>query len=347
MDEPINFIRCYGEKGWGEEWLAELFADVPLRIIDDPNFQTVLPRSIYAIDGVLGLDHVPERFLQAVAATGQAGLLHEGDEFLRGPYSIYRHFDFVIRPYPAPFLRSRGVMAIPCGYCNDIPRPEHKPASQRAYAWSFTGQRNAARVQMAEALGDIAPNYCHIVDQTRGQKHIPRAEFLGLLRDSAFAPCPMGNAHLETARHYEALECGAIPLGTRRAGLDYFERLFGTQHRIPLFLNWAEARGFAKDLMANPAKLDRVQREIMEWWASARLRLRSDLKGFIEQGMEHSFRNELQRDFEGMTSMRVQAPRLLEILAHHDANALMGRAERVYRRGIRKVWHVAKGGRTD
>ncbi len=194
-------------------------------------------------------------------------------------------------------------------------------------------------------MGEVGPNYCHIVDQTRGQKHIPRTEFLSLLRDSAFAPCPMGNAHMETARLYEALECGAIPLGTRRAGLDYFERLFGTQHRIPLFLNWGEARAFAQDLLAHPAKLDRVQREVMEWWAAAKRRLQLDLEGFVEQGLEHSFKAELKRDFEDMTPRSVQGARLREILAHHDANALMGRAERIYRKGTQRLLEAVSIGR--
>lgn len=340
---PVNLVRCYEGRDWGEDWWRELFQGLPVEIIDAPNFDVVRPNSLYVIEGVFGLGHVPADFLRAVDAAAPCGLLHIGDEFLRGPYPVYRHFDFVIRAFPTPFLRSRGVMCVPCGYCNEMPREPLLPASQRPLAWSFTGQSNGTRVEMAKALASVGPNFCKIVDVQRGQVQLSRARFLELLRESAFCPCPMGNVQLETSRLYEALEYGTIPVATRRMGLDYFERLFGAQHRIPVFADWREARGFIEDLLASPGHLDRVQAEVTGWWSETKARLNADVLAFIAQGFSHSYRAELRRDFALRTPRVVQAPRLLDLLSMHDAAAIQGRIARVYRRSVRRFWHLVKG----
>jgi len=317
-----------------------MFSGLPVQIHDSPDFSLVLPNAIYAVDGVFGLNHLPPAFLEALASSGPCGLLHEGDEFFRGPYSVYANFDFVIRSFPTPFLRSKGVLNMPCGYCNGVAPSEVLNASARPYLWSFTGQANASRRQMTAVLGGVTPSFCHIVDAAKGERHIGRDRFLSLLSDSAFTPCPMGNVQLETARLYEALEYGSIPLASRRAGLEYFERLFGPEHRIPVFRKWQDARVFMESMLENPARLDALQREVMEWWAAAKKRQIEDLRTFVNRGLTISYRHELQRQFTGMTDLSIQPARFMDILAMHDAAALAGRVGRVvdrYRRGVPRV----------
>lgn len=339
---PINIIRCYGDRGWGEDWWAEIFHGLPVETHVSADFSLVLPRSIYMINGTLGLDHVPAAFLEAASAAGPCALIHEGDEFYRGPYSIYRHFDLVLRNFPAPFLAAPGVMGLPVGYCSGMPKIEIKPASQRPNLWSFTGQTNGARQQMAKALEQLTPNRCHLVDLTRGDVHLPRSEFLEMLAGSAFMPCPMGNVQLETARLYEALEYGAIPLATRRLSLDYFERLFGPHHKIPVFRTWSEARAFAEGVAARPEALDTLQTQVREWWLATKGRLINEFRAFVTRGFAASFRPQLQRDFAAMSELSTQAGRFADLLAMQDAASLQGRAERALRNAKRQFWPAAQ-----
>jgi hypothetical protein len=173
--------------------------------------------------------------------------------------------------------------------------------------------------------------------------HLPRSEFLDMLADSAFMPCPLGNVQLETARLYEALEYGAIPLATRRLSLDYFERLFGADHRIPVFRTWSEARAFAEGVAAHPEALDALQAQVRDWWRATKQQVIEEFRAFVDRGFATSFRPQLQRDF-AKPELSTHAGRFADLLAMQDAASLQGRAERALRNAKRQFWHAAHQG---
>ncbi len=173
----------------------------------------------------------------------------------------------------------------------------------------------------------VGKNFLYLVDLRENVPHLSRQQFLDLLTDSAFVPCPMGNAHLESLRIYEALERGAIPIVSTRKRLAYFDKVLGKGHPIPQFHDWPAARAWAEDIYSRPADLDKLQAEILDWWAAKKLEVRKTVSAFVAAGKSGEFRERLQRDFAGRSSLMTQPARLWELYRHHDASAMRGRVQ--------------------
>jgi hypothetical protein len=327
----LNVVRCYGYAS-EDAWWTFLLSDFDVHWHDSPDFSLVLPDALYAIQGVHGLGHVPEPFLARVRQAGNAGLLHIGDEFLRGPYPVYASFSYVLRNLHASFLEHPGVLVAAMGYSNNCIPPSFPAASARPFAWSFSGADGASRRKMVETWRGFTPSHINLVDLRGGGVHESRERFLELLRESAFVPCPQGNVYLELMRMYEALENGAIPIVSKRRNFAYWETLFGPQHPLPAFYDWRAARAFAEGVFADKPALDALQTKILQWWAAEKLAIRARVRAHVEAGRRGDFREALQRDFAGKTGLPLQAARLIEVLRHHDATALRGRAQIVLRR---------------
>jgi len=137
-------------------------------------------------------------------------LLHLSDERCRDPIDIYDHpaCTQIIRNYHRKTEKAN-VITIPLGY-HWRPCPKSLPKLPfRTKIWSFVGTDWYGR----EALRELPPerSVLRLFHRWKDPANLSREEYLGLLLDSVFAPCPSGN-NPETFRIYEALECGAVPL---------------------------------------------------------------------------------------------------------------------------------------
>lgn len=320
----LNLVRCYD---WASEDEWTRFLLKPLRTVDhhSPDFSCVEDNAIYFIVDRHGLGHVPQSFIDRVGRSKRKGLYHLGDEWLSGGHRIYRHFDFVIRNYYSARLCGGGIRTVPLGYPNGLAGDgTEERASKRPLVWSFAGNMSAARPGMIAALKGLEPHYLHTFSLLDPNRHVlNREEYRAAMRSSTFVPCPMGNVMLETWRVYEALEAGAIPLLSRRALMPYHDLLM-PGHPIPAFTNWRAACRFARELLADPAALDRLQERLTRWWRVYKEQLQAETVAFVQRGLAGEFR-EMLHGWQPRIPIGFHAWRLLELSRHHDVPAAMRR----------------------
>lgn len=267
------------------EWLEYLLADFQIEhIVLDRYPIPLTDRTAYVVStNTISLSELPSR-LQGLrggarSATG-VGLIHLSDEWYGQDFDHYSSFDFVLKNHFSKSLEKPGILQFPLGLPRIAPLPQPiVPQSSRRYAWSFCGNRVASRFEMLAAFSDLAPGY--VLPQG---KRIPRHEFLDVLTQSKFVPCPMGNVMLETWRAYEALEAGCIPLLERRPTMDYYRNLLG-EHPIPTFSSWRDARRFVVRELAAPEELDRRQAALLQWWSGAKEAWRRRVADFVSDGL--------------------------------------------------------------
>jgi hypothetical protein len=277
-----------------------------------------------------------------------AFLVHIGDEFYEIGADRYECFRGVFRSYWSSVFNPKDVMVLPLGCGLPDSTSTIAPASERRYAWSFVGQAGkCSRPEMVRAMSAVEP---HISFSTTavpgltfwtkgitGSRRIPKSEFLNILRDSAFAPAPMGNANLESFRVYEALDAGTIPIVEKGMFLDYFRRLLG-DHPLPTVRTWREARHLVRRYLDDPEALNQLQQECIRWWADYQARLADRIGGFLTErsaagGQAHPFRSRLPS---------MPGWNYVELLRHHNAHALRRRAETQFRRlAMQRKWRVA------
>ncbi|KAF0176707.1 MAG: hypothetical protein IV086_06245 [Hyphomonadaceae bacterium] len=341
--QPLEIVRCYEGRLVEEEWLTTLLGGRPLSWRDDPAFVRVTSGALYVFAGALGTAAPPAAWLEAVERAGDCGMAHLGDEFLRGNYRLYASFGWVLRNYHAPWLDTPGVLTFPLGFPPGLNRADTvKPASKRAHLWAFIGLRNAARAALAREMGETPRGFLAIPDAHRGEPLLPRERYVEVMRDASFAPAPMGNVVIETWRFWEALEYGAIPIAPHPNGFDYYRALLGP-HPIPGFRTWREAREFIARMGEDFDALDALQKEVLEWWATEKLRWAAKIGAHMEAGQAGAFRAPLRRAYGAFSTTANQPRRLAEFLRHHDATALAGRIGIVAKRlaGAPKVRGVA------
>jgi hypothetical protein len=257
-------------------------------------------------------------------------LLHTSDEWFSGGYALYRHFDAVIRNFATGLASHEGIWTIPEGYTNGTRTGGRlRPVTERRYAWSFTGEIKASRIEMASAFAGLEPHFLTgttSIYKEGGQK-LSKAEFDDVLENTIFSPCPMGNVILETWRFYESLERGCIPIIETRSLLDYFTRLLGP-HPIPSFRSWRAARRYAQDALLDKSALLDKQLEVRDWWTVKKQVVRQQ----VREAATGSSRQAALRRYGALARNRYPALheslRLAELLRHQTGTSLMQRVKR-------------------
>ncbi|MCB8882201.1 hypothetical protein ACELLULO517_18285 [Acidisoma cellulosilytica] len=257
-------------------------------------------------------------------------LFHASDEYFSGGNALYRHFDLVLRNFRTYLTTGPGILSLPFGYSNGTRRSgDSKPAKERRYAWSFTGEIKASRIDMAAAMegfGDNLFTRTASIDDAAGRK-LSKAEFDAILSDTVFSPCPMGNVILETWRLYESLELGCIPLIERRPSLDYYRTLLG-DHPVPTFASWRKARLFAETLYADKHSLAQLQTHIGDWWATEKGKLRATLQTAIAGPSQSAALNRFAALPHNRYPVLYEPLRLAELLRHQSTASLRRRLMR-------------------
>jgi hypothetical protein len=251
-----------------------------------------------------------------------AWLVHLCDETYDGAYQIYDNFRGVFRFYWSGIFNPRRVLQLPLGFQAGFAaaRSAQASASKRPHLWSFLGGAGqSSRPEMVKAIEPLAPHLLHITD--RGQvERLGKSAYEQILRDSVFAPCPMGNVNLESFRVYEALECGAIPVLEKRLGFDYFHNLLG-DHPMPTFQNWRQAAQFIANLRSDSDALNRLHSQCVEWWKGYKNQLTTRIERFLaapageEAGPYIHWR------------WSIPGAQAAELMRHHTVPALMRRVK--------------------
>jgi hypothetical protein len=191
---------------------------------------------------------------------------------------------------------------------------------------------------MIAAMRHIEP---HVALDTRTRPSIEseclsKETFDRLLSESAFAPCPMGNATLETWRLYEAMEAGAIPLIERRLSMDYYRELLG-EHPIPTFRSWDTTARVCRGLLADPAGLDSLQATIMTWWHAKKEAVRATVLECVTQPDSGSALRDFAAQPANRSSAIFEPLRLIELIRHQTIRSLLRRL-RGPRAIVRRMW---------
>jgi NADH:ubiquinone oxidoreductase subunit len=316
-------------------WLRHLLGPMILREVVAEKFDFVEQDSVYVVSANQNLcSRFPTAFLAAIGKVRGKGLIHVGDEYFAGGYDVYKKFDFVLRTHhTAIFDGVPEVLTIPLGWAEGMPqRSDLKPVETRKYIWSFLGnQKASSRPEMLRALRQIEPQYVHTYTAgVAGAKRVSRPEYHALLDDTVFAPCPMGNAMLETWRFYEALEAGCIPIIEARPWMHYHKRLLGP-HPIPTIYRWSQATSLVIALSADPAQLKVLQQRIASWWVQYKQSNQVTIHRFIsEKIVGHDGKLSTRR--LPSTSPFWPMRQMVELLRHQSPMSLFRRAKRPFAR---------------
>lgn len=313
-------------------WLQEVFGGFISRSIMDGKREVVGDGVIlfdYHVTGWKDSYHSRFRGRDAI-------LVDRSDEFYDFDPEIYANFRGVIRTYWADVFRPGHVLFLPLGYGWNPAMLEGgtRPSLERRYVWSFLGQVNkSSRVEMARELARVEPHFLFATDDVpgitmwnrseSGRRRYSAAEAAGIMRDSIFAPCPMGNVNLECYRVYEALEEGTIPIVEKRSGFDYFRNLWG-EHPVPAFSTWRGAGGWMRAMLERPAEIESLQRRCVEWWKDYKQRCVASVGEFLEERST----GEGVASVEEIVFPKFSRPgwQMRELLKHHSAGALRRRA---------------------
>jgi hypothetical protein len=335
------------------DWIEEVFAPYIAEHVFDGKRELVLDNALLIDDFVYARDISYYQKFQGK----NAYLIHFMDEFYEIGQDVYKNFRGVFRAFWSKAFQSKYLMTLPVGYNKGMRRSiEPQPAVDRKYLWSFVGGVNkGSRPAMAAALARVEPHFLFATDDVPGlvmhnslgtkKRWFSAKDCEGFLQASAFAPSPMGNANLECYRVYEALEAGSIPIVEKRLTLDYYRTLLG-QHPMPTVGSWTEARQFIQKAVRDPARMNTMQKECMEWWAGYKCSYTAKAGAFLA---EHSASGE--QAAAPFLSAWGRSPfwQTTELLRHHDMGALLKRlqiqasrllTERKFRVAFRNSRHI-------
>lgn len=254
------------------DWLRDIFGDNIKKWIFDQTHSAVLDDSIL-FDRYVN-SHDPGYYRRF--STLNAFIVDLADENYDSKISVYRNFKGVLRCYWSGVFREDAVWFIPLGtqtkVDEDVPLTR---SNSRSLVWSFLGALDkSSRPDMVKGLSSVEPHLLFGTDSpvdltmwnrsTDGPRRYTAEQAEAILRDSIFAPSPIGNFNIECWRVYEALACGAIPIVEKRASLDYYKGLWG-EHPVPTVSSWREGKELIDELLIDPAKLDVLQKEVLDW----------------------------------------------------------------------------------
>lgn len=213
---------------------------------------------------------------------------------------IFRKFSFMKRQY-LPSLPGNKVDFIPLGYTDKFAsvRSENIPTlAERKYRWSFCGNSfKTDRKLMLSCLADIKPSFVYEYQGFMDKRSLTGEEYWGILTQSMFAPCSLGNMNIDTYRLFEVLEAGAIPIILKSHAwqpYNYYSHLLG-EHPIPTFSSWREAKVFLESTNLEAAR--KLSDQVRNWYRT----FKSDLQARVQQSLlEVAVDNLLPHDIKNL-----------------------------------------------
>lgn len=280
----LDEIQLKSEQMYERLWLQELLGpDQPL-YIQNVNLQSPVPTDSPI---VIFMRPWTEKITILLDHWRQQGasfyLLHLSDEYCSDSIDVYHWKEClgVVRVYHRQDCKDLGdkVVTIPLGYHWSIVGGiedgyEKTPRLPfREYAWSFLGTDWHGRKQAMKNLELIHPHRNEWFDQWNDPKMIGQREYLSILLNSVFVPCPAGN-NSETFRFYEALECGCIPLYIRNENDSLLVDEYKQYLPMADLPNWDHATAFMYQLSQKQETLESYRYTLLKGW----VRWKTDLK---------------------------------------------------------------------
>ena len=274
-----------GPELYEAEWLKHILgSDIPLQIdkielSDSPPIDS--PIVFFQKNHILAYNELLRKWNDSGC---DFYILHLSDEYVNDDISVYSlpMCKGVLRMYERPNLPSN-VLVIPLGYHYTIEGGSENPAEKtprlpfRSNRWSFMGTGWQNRKQLLEPFNSIQPNRTVFADSWESTQKIQRKEYLAVLLDTYFVPCPTGN-NSETFRIYEALECGCIPLYVKNGENDTLAARLMNEIGILPSSNWSEAAALADHLLQNIQLLENYRTVILNRWVIYKKKLAEDVK---------------------------------------------------------------------
>jgi hypothetical protein len=125
-----------------------------------------------------------------------------------------------------------------------------------------------------QILDTIQPRFVKWFEDWNDSKQLKEDEYVSLLLNSKFAPCP-GGQNIETYRFYEALDCGCIPLF-----IDIPPILEGVIPFVQLN-NWEHAAALMHHFIHNPEEMDSYRKTILLTWTKYKMDLKERVRKWI------------------------------------------------------------------
>lgn len=160
--------------------------------------------------------------------------------------------------------------------------------AERPLDFMFAGQITHERRVQAEAAMRAADTHGRAdISGTTGylQEALPRPLYFVTMAASKVVPCPSGPMHVDTARTFEALEAGCIPVcdsvapHSKHPPFDYWTLLFGPDHPLPVVADWDEFPDLLADLLDGwTAKANRVFAFWQRWKRDTTRRLDAQVR---------------------------------------------------------------------
>jgi len=279
-----------GPELYEAEWLKHVLGpDIPLDIehveLDDsPPIDTPIV--------FFQKNHIPQ-YNELLRKWNDSGcdfyILHLSDEYLSDDLSVYSlpMCKGVLRMYERPGMpSSEKVKVVPLGYHFTIDGGSENPAEKtprlpfRSNRWSFMGTAWRSRRELLEPFNRIQPNRTIYADSWESSQKIKRKEYLAVLLDSYFVPCPVGN-NAETFRIYEALECGCVPLYVKNGDNDPLATRLMEEIGILPSSNWSEAASLVEHLLQNIQMLENYRTVVLNRWLAYKKRVAETVKQIL------------------------------------------------------------------
>jgi len=281
-EKSVNLIwQIPKERYFETDWLTEILENVEYNEIIDGNYNIVVNNALVII--TLHDNHLyKDYFAKFDQNKFKYAIIHVGDELYGHRTDCYKNAEFVLRNYwHKKFTNQKHVYAFPVGYASgfwkDAIDKNVKPASERAYVWSFAGQitHKPTREAMITHMRTVPQHFVYETFAWADANSLSRPDYRNILLNSIFVPCPTGWWNIDSFRVSEALECGCIPIVENKP-FDYFTRLFG---RYP-FLSvstWDQAPELINKLLADPIRLEQVRRRCHQWWLHHKKTLKKEI----------------------------------------------------------------------
>ena len=153
--------------------------------------------------------------------------------------------------------------------------------------WFFAGQVTHSRRQLCtEQLRKMQGG--KLIETAGFMQGIPVEDYYQFMAESRVIPCPSGPQELSTARIFEALELGCVPIVDGDVPVHtepgYWEWFFGEETPFPVIYDWKDLPRLMQETLA---RFSELQPKCAEWWE----RYKQNFREAIEYDIETLRRN--------------------------------------------------------
>ncbi len=277
-----------GANAYEREWIQELVGkDIPFLVETISYSET--PSDVPIV--IVQRPHI-EAYTNVFQRWNKEGkdfyVFHVSDEHSTDPLDFYTlsHCLGITRMYQRsdiPLAARSKTLVIPLGYHWTLAGGSDDPVNKtprlpfRNITWSFYGTAWQDRHLKLQPLQAVNPHSLKLVDSWESPDKITRNQYLTILLDSIFVPCPPGN-NLETYRLYEALECGCIPLYVKTPGDELYVEWLQNEIGLLPVSSWTEAAALMQHFLKEKEVMEGYRNTLLLRWKMWKERLGTSIK---------------------------------------------------------------------